>query len=157
MSAETDYLDEDALTVPAQSFALVSFVGPDQRQKSDKFGIKIRGAFATRTDAEAHIRKLRKFDTHMDIFLVDMYKWLLIPPPSNPLELDADVEYDQKFLNDLMKGYRESQLLAKAHFEERKKAVLEEGLDKHLTPEERIPPPKPEVAADPKQFFAKTD
>ena len=154
----TDYLDEDVITVPAQNFALLSFVGPDQRQKNERMGMKIRGVFNTREDADAHIKKLRRFDTQMDIYLVDMYRWVLIPPPSNPLELEhADVEYDQRFLNDLMKGYRENQQLAKAHFEERKKAVIEEGIDKHLTEDEKLPPPPEEAIADPKSIFEVDD
>lgn len=160
MSAENavDYLDEDVVTVPGQNFALLSFVGPNQRQKNERMGMKIRGVFNTREDADAHVKKLRKFDTQLDVFLVDMYRWVLIPPPTNPLELEhADVEYDQKFLNDLMKGYRESQQLARAHFEERKRAVLEEGLDKHLDESEKLPPPPEEVLQNPQTIFEVED
>ena len=46
MSLETDYT-----TVPGQAFACLSIVGPECPQKNEKFGIKIRGAFATRDEA----------------------------------------------------------------------------------------------------------
>jgi len=147
-SQPAEVLDEDVFTVPGQNFALVSFVGPNQRQKNDKFGMKIRGVFGTREQADAHIRKIRTFDKIFDVFLVDLYKWVLIPPPSNPLELEhADVEYDQQFLQDLIGGYRKNQQLAREHFLERKQLIMSEGLDRHLDPEERLPPPPPDATA----------
>ena len=81
----TDILDEDLFLPNNQNFALVSFVGPELRQKNDKFGMKIRGVFGTRDEADAHIRKIRRFDTYTDVFLVDVGKWLLVPPPSFPI------------------------------------------------------------------------
>lgn len=151
-SRNVDVLDEDVFTVPGQNYALLSFVGPDQRQKNDKFGMKIRGVFNTKEEADAHVRKIRKFDTITDVYMVDLYKWLLLPPPSNPLELEnAEVKYDesQKYLEDLVTGHRKNQELAKQHFEERKAAVIKEGLDKHLAPEERLPEPPKELIENP--------
>jgi hypothetical protein len=154
----TDILDEDLFMPNGQNFALVSFVGPELRQKNDKFGMKIRGVFNTRDEADAHIRKIRRFDTYTDVFLVDLGKWLLVPPPQNPLELEnADVSYDQKFLQDLIGGHKKNQELAKAHFEERKRAVMRDGLDAHLTKEERLPKPAEEEIQNPNAVFSKDD
>ena len=133
-----DVLEEDVITVPGQLYALVSFVSPTGNQRNDKFGMKIRGCFPTRDEASAHVRRLQKFDNSFDIFLVDMYKWLLIPPDANSVESQ---EYQEEFLQNMVKGYHENQALAKQHFLERKQAVMEDGLDKNLTPEERLPPP----------------
>ena len=153
-----DHLDDDVFTVPGQNFALVSFVSPEGRQKNDKFGMKIRGVFATKEDASAHIRKIRRFDTTMDVYLVELWKWLLIPPPSNPLDLEhADIEYDQQFLQDLVSGYKKNQELAKDHFHQRKKAIMEDGLDAHLTEEERLPAPPAEALANPASIFEEED
>ena len=136
-----DYLDEDILTVPGQVYALVSIVSPTSAQKSDSCALKIRGVFGTRAEAEAHVRKLQRMDNSFDIFLVDMYKWLMVPPPDvNSIE---DQEYADKQLNDLMKGYKESQLAAKQQFAERKRLAIEKGLEAVLTPEERLPRPEP--------------
>lgn len=135
----TDELDEDFITVPGQVYALVSFVAPTgTNQRNDKFGLKIRGCFATKEEAHSHVRRLQQVDKTMDIYLVDMYKWLLIPPDPNAIE---DQEYQEEFLNNLIKGYRENQALAKQHFQERKEAVQKEGLDKHLLEHEKLPPP----------------
>ena len=132
--ADTDnVLDDDVLTVPGQAFALISFVSPESRQKNEKYGLKIRGVFGTRAEADAHVKRLQRTDPLFDIYLVDMYRWLLIPPDPNAIE---DQEYQEDFLNKMVKGYKESQVLAKQHFEERKRSVMEQGLDANLLPDE---------------------
>lgn len=134
-----DYLDEDLYVPSGQRFALVSFVGPTLRQKNDKFGMKVRGCFATREEAASHVRKLQSMDGRFDIFLLEVGKWALVPP--DPTEI-GDVEYQESYLQDLMKGYVESQEKAKAVFAERTKVIKDEGLDKNLLPEEVITRPK---------------
>lgn len=132
-------LEPDYITIPGQNFALVSFVGPNCRQKTDKLGMKIRGVFATKDEATAHVKRLqRSGDTMIDMFLMDLYQWAVVPP--NPEEIE-DHEFQEKFLQDMMKGYAESQRAAKVEFEDRKRKVMEEGLDKHLLPHERIQKP----------------
>lgn len=121
-----DMLDEDIITVAGQAFALVSFVSPHSNQRSDKCAMKIRGVFGTREEAASHVKKLMRIDNSFDIFLVDMYKWVPVPPDPNAVE---DQEYTDQFLNELMTGYKESQLAAKQHFAERKRAVIEQGLE----------------------------
>lgn len=134
-----NFLDDDYVTVPGQLYALVSFVAPNgTNQRNDKFGMKIRGCFASREEAQGHVRRLQQVDRLMDIYLVDMYKWLLIPPDPNSID---DQEFQEEYLNNIMKGYRENQLLAKKHFEERKEAVRRDGLDPHLLEHERLPRP----------------
>ena len=132
-------LDDDFITVPGQLYALVSFVAPTgTNQRNDKFGMKLRGCFASKEEAQGHVKRLQMIDKITDIYLVDMYKWLLIPPDPNALD---DHEFQEDFLNKLIKGYRESQELAKQHFMERKEAVKKDGLDAHLLEHERVPPP----------------
>lgn len=77
----------DYTTVPGQMFACLSIVGTDCPQRTDKFGIKIRGAFSTRDEAEKHAKRLQKEDATFDIYVVDMYKWLLIPPDMTILRM----------------------------------------------------------------------
>ena len=139
---KVDYLDEDILTVPGQVYALVSIVSPTGNQRNDRCGMKIRGVFSSKEDAHVHVQRLRKVDTTFDIYLVEMYKWLQVPPDPNAIE---DQNYQEEYLQNLIKGYKENQLLAKQHFQERKQLVMEEGLDKHLLPHERLPRPEPIV------------
>ena len=114
-------LEQDYTTVPGQLFACLSVVGPEAPQKNDKFGIKIRGAFATREEAANHAKRLQKEDPTFDIYVVDMYKWLLIPPDPTKIE---DAHYTNEKLEELMTGYRENQALAAKMFEERKRDMI---------------------------------
>jgi hypothetical protein len=141
LDTSADYLDEDTFTPNGQRFCLVSFIGPELRQKNEKYGMKVRGCFATKEEAAAHVKKLQAVDGSVDIFMLEVGKWCLVPPQASDVE---DVEYQEKYLNDLMKDYKESQLKAKEFFQERTEAVKKEGLDKHLTEDERLPPPPAE-------------
>ena len=106
-------LEQDYTTVPGQLYACLSVVGPDAPQKNDKFGIKIRGAFNSRDEAASHAKRLQKEDATFDIYVVDMYKWLLIPP--DPVQIE-DAHYADEKLEELMSGYRENQAQAAAMF-----------------------------------------
>lgn len=142
MAAEDDRhpeLDTDFITVPGQLYCVLSIVGPTgTNQRNDKFGLKVRGAFASVDEATAHVKRLQQVDRTMDIFVADMYKWLLIPPDVTAID---NAEYQEDFLNDLIKGYRDNQALAKQHFLERKEAIKKDGLDKHLLEHEKLPAP----------------
>lgn len=142
-ASKTSVLTEDWSLPPGQRFALISVVGPDQRQRTEKYGIKIRGVFNTREEAEAYVKNLIKIDPLFDVYVCDVGKWLLIPP--DPSQID-DRHYSESFLEDLITGYQKNQIDAKRVFEERKAAVMRDGLDKHLLPEERIAPPTQETA-----------
>ena len=114
-------LEQDYLTVPGQAFACISFVGPDMPQKNEKFGMKIRGCFSTRDEAGQHAKRLQKEDPLVDIYVVDMYKWLLIPPDRNHIE---DTHYVNDKLEEIMQGYRENQRQAASMFEKRKRDMM---------------------------------
>jgi len=115
-------LEQDYTTVPGQLYACLSVVGPEAPQKNDKFGIKIRGAFATRDEAASHAKRLQKEDSTFDIYVVDMYKWLLIPPDPSKIE---DVHYQNEKLQEIMSGYKENQAEATRMFNERKRDMME--------------------------------
>ena len=115
-------LEQDYTTVPGQLYACLSVVGPEAPQKNDKFGIKIRGAFATRDEAASHAKRLQREDPTFDIYVVDMYKWLLIPP--DPLKIE-DVHYTNDKLEEIMSGYKDNQAEATRMFNDRKRDMSE--------------------------------
>tara|TARA_B000000475_G_scaffold29783_1_gene22703 strand:- start:4728 stop:5336 length:609 start_codon:yes stop_codon:yes gene_type:complete len=115
-------LEQDYTTVPGQLFACLSVVGPEAPQKNEKFGIKIRGAFNTRDEAANHAKRLQKEDSTFDIYVVDMYKWLLIPPDPTKIE---DVNYTNEKLQEIMSGYKENQAQAARMFQERKQSMMD--------------------------------
>lgn len=112
-----DHLEEDFIQIPSQRYALISIVSPQSNQKYNSCALKIRGVFATEEEGRRHADKLAKMDTTFDVFLVDMYKWLPIPPDADKID---DQVYQEKMLNDIIQGHKEQQLLVKQHFEERK-------------------------------------
>ena len=115
-------LEQDYTTLPGQLYACLSVVGPEAPQKNDKFGIKIRGAFATRDEAASHAKRLQREDPTFDIYVVDMYKWLLIPP--DPLKIE-DVHYTNDKLEEIMSGYKDNQAEATRMFNDRKRDMSE--------------------------------
>ena len=119
-------LEQDYLTVPGQLFACISFVGPDMPQKNEKLGMKIRGCFSTRDEAASHAKRLQKEDAMVDIYVVDMYKWLLIPPDREQIE---DTHYQNEKLEEIMVKYRQNQSQAAAMFEKRKRDMMAKPLD----------------------------
>ena len=124
-------LEQDFLTVPGQLYALISMVGPDMPQKNDKLGLKIRGCFMTRDEAGAHAKRLQKEDPLIDIYVVDMYKWLLVPPDRDQIQ---DTHYQNEKLEEIMTKYRENQRLAAAHFEKRKRDMMAKPIEGSETP-----------------------
>lgn len=117
-----DVVDVDSMTVPGQKYALISIVSPNGTQKSDRVCLKIKGVFDNMENANKHAEMLQKMDSTFDIYVVDMYSWLLVPPDP---ELIEQKHVDEK-LNEILSGHRESQLKAKMHFEERKRELLED-------------------------------
>ena len=120
-SVKTDHLDEDFIKLSGQNFALISVVSPSSSQKHDVCAMKIRGVFDTKEDAQHHVKRLMQSDSTFDVFLVDMYKWLPIPPDNSKID---DAVYQEDVLNDIIRGHREEQLRVKEHFDERKKESL---------------------------------
>lgn len=118
-----EYLETDPLTVPGQKYALWSCASPSSNQKADKFAMKIRGCFDTVENARAHAARLQKLDSSFDIYVVEMYNWVVIPPDPNDIQ---DQEHQDKWLNDFIKGQKEEQAKVKQHFEERKQSMLED-------------------------------
>jgi len=118
-------LEQDYTTVPGQLYACISLVGPECPQKTEKLGLKIRGCFNTQEEANNHAKRLQKEDATFNIYVVDMYKWLLIPP--NHDELD-NIHYNDEKLEEIMQGYKENQAMASKMFNDRKKGMSETPL-----------------------------
>jgi hypothetical protein len=116
--------------VPNQTHVVISFVGKDCRQKahfsnkeSDSLGMKIYGAFPNKEDAARHAELLSKQEENkpFDIYVCEMYNWCLIPP--NP-DLITDQVYQEKKLNEIITGYKQSRHRAKEVFDMRKLKLM---------------------------------
>lgn len=116
-STTTDILTEDTIQIPSQRFALISVVSPSSSQTFESCALKIRGVFSTKDEANAWATKLSQIDSTFDIFLVDMYKWLPIPPQIESIE---DHVFQEKLLHDIITGHKEEQHKSKVFFEQQK-------------------------------------
>ena len=122
MDPQEVYLEEDPIKVPGQKYACMSYVAPNStNQKAEYIGEKIRGVFPTLEDAQKHAERLSKLDKSFDVYIVEMYNWVKVPP--NPHEIEDQV-HQEKWLNDHVKEYKDEQVKAKQHFEERKSEML---------------------------------
>lgn len=114
-------LAHDDTKIPGQNYALISIVSPQTNQKHDQCCVKIKGVFEKIDDAKEHAKMLQKIDPTFDIYVVDMYAWLLVPPKVEDID---QVHVDSK-LNEIVAGHRDNQLKSKMYFEERKRELME--------------------------------
>ena len=135
---EISMADIDQVKSGDLQFAVISFVERDPEHQTLEtprgcIGVKIRGAFATRKDCEAHIEKLSKLDSEFDMFMVDMYKFLVLPPPDTE---KIETRYREGYLDELFTTYQKSQNEAKAHMRQRESAGLAQSLETPVHPTE---------------------
>jgi len=121
-----DYLKPDEKKFPSQNFALISVVSPDSNQKTKTCGVKIKGVFETTEIAQMEAKRLMQLDSTFDIFLVEVGKWLPIPPNKDMIESQ---EYQDSFLNDLITGHIKNNELGNQMFEERKNELMKGNVD----------------------------
>jgi len=80
-------------------------------------GLKIRGAYSTKEEAEMRAKKLQKMDADHNIFVGQVGKWLPWDPKPSDI---ADQEYAEEALNTLMKKYKENEEAREIHHKERR-------------------------------------
>lgn len=126
-------VDKDTMKVSGQNYALISLVSPNGNQKSEQCCLKIRGVFNTLDDANKHAEMIQKIDSTFDVYVVEMYSWLLIPPDPELIEQ----KHINSKLNEILIGHRESQLKSKMYFEERKTELIDNiNIENELKKEE---------------------
>jgi len=137
-----DYLKPDEIQIPGQKYALISVVSPTSSQKNESCGVKIKGVFESIEEAQLHAKKISKLDPLFDVYLVELYKWLPVPPNSDMIE---NQEYQDSVLNGIIKGRAEEQIKANAFFAERKNELMLgnsdpiDGLDVNNDPKGKKP------------------
>ena len=89
-------------------------------------GLKIRGAYSTREEAESRAKKLQKMDADHNIFVGQVGKWLPWDPAPSAIQ---DHEYAEEQLNTLMKKYKENEEAREMfHKEQRDRAKKSKGV-----------------------------
>ena len=125
-----DYLEKDSIRVSGQEYAIISVISPKSRQKADNLAVKIKGVFSNIDEAKKHAAKLQKADDTFDLFVVEMYSWLLLPPETEKI---GEKHYADEKLEELITEHDKEMEEARADFEkhrrEQKKAGKLQELD----------------------------
>jgi hypothetical protein len=121
-----DYLDEDK-QLPNQRWVCVSFLSPEGIMNCTLRGLKIRGVFATKEEADEHAKYLHEVDPDFHVFVGEVGKWLPWDPEPDDDSKVKDQVYYESTLQDLMKAYKENRKKAQRTQEMRKKQKLDDA------------------------------
>jgi hypothetical protein len=109
----TDFLIEDPV-INNQTWAVVSLITPKLVKNCDKFLLKIKGIYSSRTRANDEARKFHKKEKDFRIFTIEVGKWIAYKDD----EKEGDNLNDE--LNELMKLYLDERKVANENHEKRK-------------------------------------
>jgi DNA repair exonuclease SbcCD ATPase subunit len=102
-----DYLEEDK-PINGQSWVCLSFLSPEGIKNCSLRGLKVRGVYSTKEEADKRAKELQDIDPDFDVFVGEVGKWLPWDPDPNDDKVVQDQVYYETQLNDLMKGYKEN-------------------------------------------------
>lgn len=118
-----DYLTEDD-PIQNQLWVCLSFVSPEGIKNCNIRGLKIRGVFANREEADKRANELQKIDPDFHVFVGEVGKWLPWDPDPNSVE---DSVYAEDQLNDLVKGYKDNLKKTKEMEKQRKEDMIKQA------------------------------
>lgn len=110
-----------------QNFYCVSFLSPEGIKNCSLRGLKIRGIFGTKKEADARAKELQETDPNFHVFVGEVGKWCPWDPDPNSVD---DQQYQEKELNDLMKGYKDNLDKSKKMQKERKDDMIKQAAEK---------------------------
>lgn len=94
-------------------------------------GLKVRGSYSTKEEAEARAKKLQTLDSNFNVFVGEVGKWLPWDPNADGVQSEV---FQNSQLNDMMEKYEENNVNRDIFYEEQKrdkiKAAREEVLKK---------------------------
>ena len=105
-----DYLFKNKLKLEDEFYAVNDF-------KTTVRGLKVRGVYSGKEEAESRAKKLQRSDQIHNIFVGEVGKWL--PWDPSPHEV-GDQEYAEDQLNTLMKKYKENEEAREAFHREQR-------------------------------------
>lgn len=108
-----DYMYKNQVELEDQFYAKNNF-------RTSMRGLKIRGSYSTKEEADARAKKLQKQDPDHNIYVGQVGKWLPWDPSPSAI---PDQEYAEDQLNTLMKKYKENEEAREMfHKEQRERA-----------------------------------
>lgn len=119
-----DHLSEDP-NISGQKYSCVSFVSPESDQFCAVTGFKIRGSYRTSEEAKRRAAQIMKFDPDFHVYICPVGKWVPYNPDPNEI---IEEKYQEGFLNNLVKGYKEQRIAASDFEFQRKNELREKAL-----------------------------
>lgn len=126
-----DYLNEDEPII-GQLWACISFLSPEGIKNCSIRGLKVRGIYGTKPEADNRAKELQEIDPDFHVFVGEVGKWLPWDPDPSDVK---DQVYQEKELNDLMKGYKDSLAKSKRMHNERKDDMIKQAAKEEQTRE----------------------
>lgn len=131
--------------VAGQKFVLLSFIGPDARQKCDVLGLKVRGSYDSEDDARQAAKRLQTIDPNFDILIGKVGVWLPWAPDAQNV---PDQVYQNETLDNMIRKHNEEIEKSKMFFEQRKAAMVAQArADGTKEGQARLAPTPEEAAA----------
>jgi hypothetical protein len=90
------------LPIEGQTYAILSIVGPHLKQKTNVWGIKIRGVGETIKDCENIINEIKSYDDKFDMYIAEVGKFLALDVSPEQIK---EQKYLTEELNDIMGNY----------------------------------------------------
>lgn len=112
------------------TYFLISYLQKDSdfqelQTPSGVIALKVRGVYGTKETAEQGAKELSEMDNEHDIYVVEGYKWLLLP--NEALETNIETKYNEPFLNNLFESYSENRTKAGAFISQVEKDAALQG------------------------------
>lgn len=130
---EIDHLPEDAI-IPSQRFVCLSFLSPEGVMNCKIRGLKIRGVFPTKQEADDFVKELKEKDEDFDIFVGEVGKWLAWDSSGEHVE---DEVYREEKLQELAYEYKKNRKKAEKLQKERKTDVVTDALQANMSRREK--------------------
>ena len=131
---EIDHLDEDT-PIANQKWVCMSFLSPESIKNCKIRGLKIRGVYSSKEEADKRAQYLQKVDPDFHVFVGEVGKWL-------PWDPDPDTQGDsvwaEKELNSMMLEYKKNLERAKEVEAKRKDKLKSEGRNEDSTRKDKI-------------------
>ena len=134
MSNTPDYLFEDP-PINSQKYVCISVLTPKNfKEQTTMHTLKVRGSYDSYEEAKKRADFLRNIDPNVNVYVGEVGKWL---PFEDDPEKAKDHDYQNKRLNEMMKGYLENQEKAKEFHEQRKNEMVMRSLKENEEKEKR--------------------
>jgi len=92
--------------------------------KTNIRGLKIRGTYSTRDEADRRAKKLQTLDSDFNVFVGQVGYWLPFNPCADKIE---DEHFINSQLNDMMEKYKENSINKDMFYEEQKREKVKEA------------------------------